>query len=191
MLVAWSDGNESALDEIVPLVHRQLRRLAHAHLRRERRGHTLQTAALINEAYLRMIEWRNVRWQNRAHFFAVAGTCMRRILINYAKKRGSAKGGGRWKHIPLDAAGPIAVESSADLIALEDALCALEKLHPRQGQVVEMRFFAGMSVAETAAFLKIKPRTVARDWNMAQAWLYRELNKKQEEEKEEEEDGDA
>jgi RNA polymerase sigma factor (TIGR02999 family) len=178
LLVAWSDGDKLALEQLTPLVYQELRRMAQRYLSRERRVQTLQTTALINEAYLRLIDWKNVRWQNRAHFFAVASKLMRRIVVDYVRSRDSAKRGGSVLKIPLDIAGPISIEPRPDVVALDDSLRALEKIHPRQARVVEMRFFGGLSVTETAEVLKVAERTVARDWDMAQAWLYRELSKK-------------
>ena len=175
LLVAWSDGDEAALSELTPLVYEQLHRLAHHYLSQERPGHTLQTSALVNEAYLRLIDWKNVQWQNRAHFFAVSAQLMRRILVDFARSRRYAKRGAGLPPLALDDVVLIPGEKSADLVALDEALTLLAELDARQSRVVELRFFGGLTVEETAEVLKVSPATVRRDWNIARAWLRREL----------------
>ncbi len=175
LLVAWSDGDQAALEQLTPLVYRELRRLAKGYLRRERPGHLLQTTALINEAYLRLIDWKAVRWQNRAHFFGVAAQLMRRILIDFARGRHQDKRGGAAVQISLDDAAAMSVERSAEFIALDEALDQLAAIDPRRSRMVELRFFGGLTEEETAEALKVSPRTVRREWSLARAWLYREL----------------
>jgi RNA polymerase sigma factor (TIGR02999 family) len=177
LLLAWGDGDPEALNELVPLVQNELRQLARRHLRRERAGHTLQATALVNEAYLRLIEIKRVRWQNRAHFFAMASRVMRRILVDAARARGYQKRGGGAEHVSLDEALVVSNQPSHDLVALDDALNALAAFDARKSQVVEMRFFAGLTVDETAAVLHVSPDTVMRDWRLAKAWLLRELSR--------------
>jgi RNA polymerase sigma factor (TIGR02999 family) len=176
LLLAWSRGDESALEKLIPLVHAELRRLAKRYMGRERAGHTLQTTALINEAYLRLIHSKNVRWQNRAHFFAVSAQLMRRILVDFARSRHYQKRGGGAQKVSLDQALEISDEKGAELIALDDALSALDKLDARKSQVVELRFFGGLSVEETAEVLKVSPDTIMRDWKMAKVWLLRAMS---------------
>ncbi len=175
LLVAWGDGDQSALEELAPLVHSELYRLAHHYMGRERSGHTLQTSALVNEAYLRLIDWKNVRWQNRAHFFAVSAQLMRRILVDYARDRQYLKRGGGALQVTLSEAASFTAERGADLVALDEALNSLAEVDPRKGQVVEMRFFGGLSVEEVAEVLKVSEETVMRDWRLAKVWLLREL----------------
>jgi RNA polymerase sigma factor (TIGR02999 family) len=175
LLLAWSDGNQAALDQIIPLVHGELHQLARRYMQRERVGHTLQTPALINEAYLRLVDWKNVHWQNRAHFFGVAAQLMRRILVDFARSRRYTKRGGKAVQVSLEEAATLSDERGRDLIALDDALKSLVRLDPRKAQIVELRFFGGLSVEETAEVMKVSPRTVMREWNLARAWLYREL----------------
>lgn len=175
LLVAWGDGDAKALEELTPLVYQQLHRLAHHYLRNERTGHTLQTSALVNEAYLRLIDWKNVRWENRAHFFGVSAQLMRRILVDFARSRRYEKRGGGAPAIQLDEAALISGETSTDLVALNDALLSLAKLDDRQSRVVELRFFGGLTVEETAEVLKVSEATVRRDWSLARAWLRREM----------------
>ena len=177
MLKAWSDGDEAALEQLTPLVYEELHRLAHRYLGRERIGHTLQTTALVHEAYLRLIDWKNVQWQNRAHFFAISAQLMRRILVDFARSRRFAKRGGGARQVAFDEAMAIAPVRNVDLVALDDALTDLAELDPRQSRVVELRFFGGLNIAETAEVLKVSPGTVRRDWSLAQAWLHRELSK--------------
>ena len=176
LLLAWSNGDESAFDRLVPLVHRELRVLARRYMRRERPDHTLQATALVNEAYVRLIDVNRIQWQNRAHFLAVAAQTMRRILVDFARNRHRQKRGGDVVRVTIDDAKEIAQERGADLVALNDALTALASFDPRMGQVVELRFFGGLSVQETADVLKVSPETVMRDWKTAKVWLLRELS---------------
>ncbi len=172
----WGDGDQSVLEELAPLVHSELHRLAHHYMGRERPGHTLQTSALVNEAYIRLIDWKDVRWQNRAHFFAVSAQLMRRILVDFARDRQYLKRGGGALQVSLGQAA-FTVERGADLVALDEALTALAEVDPRKGQVVEMRFFGGLSIEEVAEVLKISKETVMRDWRLAKVWLLRELGR--------------
>jgi len=176
LLLAWNDGDEGALKKLVPLVYNELRRLAQRRMRLERPDHTLQTSALINEAYLRLVDVRNVHWQNRAHFFALCARLMRRILVDYARTRHYAKRGGGVQPISLDESLPVAPGRSPDLVAVDDALHALAEVDARKAQVVELRFFGGLTVEETAEVLKVSPETVRRDWKLAKVWLLRELS---------------
>lgn len=175
LLVAWGDGDAKALEALTPLVYQQLHRLAHHYLSNERTGHTLQTSALVNEAYLRLIDWKNVRWENRAHFFGVSAQLMRRILVDFARSRRYEKRGGGAVAIQLDEAALVSGETSTDLVALNEALLSLAKLDDRQSRVVELRFFGGLTVEETAEVLKVSEATVRRDWSLARAWLRREI----------------
>jgi RNA polymerase sigma factor (TIGR02999 family) len=177
LLVAWSDGDKSALEELTPLVYDELHRLAHRYMRGERAGHTLQTTALVNEAYTRLIDWKNVRWQNRAHFFGVSAELMRRILVDFARARGYQKRGGGIRAVTLNDAINVSNEKGVDLIALDEALSALAELDPRQSKVVELRFFGGLTSEEAAEVLNVSVATVRRDWSLASAWLHRELSK--------------
>ena len=177
LLLAWNNGESAALDQLMPLVHQELHRLAHRYMRREQPGNTLQTSALVNEAYLRLIDSSRVRWQNRAHFFAVSAQLMRRILVDFARERHNLKRGGAMTRLSLDEALTIAPERTSDLLALDDALSTLASLDERQGQVVELRFFGGLSIVETAEVLKVSEGTVRRDWSLAKAWLQREMRK--------------
>jgi len=175
LLLAWNEGDDSALEKLVPLVYRELRHLAQRRLRLERPDHTLQTSALINEAYLRLVDVRNVRWQNRSHFFALCARLMRRILVDYARKHHCAKRGSGVKPVSLDQS--LVVSSpSTDLVAVDDALRAFAEVDARKAQVVELRFFGGLTEDEAAAVLKVSPETVRRDWKLAKAWLLRELS---------------
>ena len=175
LLVSWSNGDQQALDRLTPLVYGELRRLAARYLRRERSDHTLQSTALVHEAYLRLIDQKHVRWQNRAHFFGVAAQMIRRILVDHARGKQAAKrGAGGWK-LSLDEAIATPEQRDLDLVALDDALGGLAKIDPQQSRVVELRFFAGLSIEETAEVLRISPATVKRDWTAAKAWLYREM----------------
>jgi len=173
----WNDGNPKALQELAPLVDRELRRLAARYMAAERPGHILQTTALVNEAYLRLFDWKNVHWQNRAHFFGMAAQIMRRILVDFARAQRRRKRGGDACQISLTDVGEVPAQSSAQILALDDALKRLATLDSRQSQVVELRFFAGLSLEETAEVLKVSVGTVRRDWSLAQAWLYRELSR--------------
>ena len=176
MLKAWSEGDRHAADQFMPLIYDELRRQAHRYLRRERANHTLQTTALVHEAYLRLVQQRDVSWQNRAHFFALAAQMMRRILVNYAVSRQREKRGGPAETIQLDDTIQVeATERNVDLIGLDEALNRLEKLDERQARVVELRYFGGLSIEETAEVMSISPATVKREWNMARAWLRAEL----------------
>ena len=177
LLVAWGDGDEAALAQLTPLVHEELHRLAHHYMGGERAGHTLQTSALVNEAYIRLIDWKNVRWQSRAHFFGVSAQLMRRILVDFARARAYRKRGGGLVAVSLDQAAFVSDDKGADLVALDEALLSLAKLNSRQSKVVELRFFGGLSVKETAEVLKVSSGTVERDWSLARAWLHRELSK--------------
>lgn len=175
LLVAWRDGDQEALEQLVPLVHAELRRLARRHMRGERGGHTLQTTALVNEAYLRLIDVRRVQWQHRGHFFAFASKLMGHILVDHARTRGVQKRGGGIRPVPLDEAFAVAAEHSPDIVAIDAALKALALIDARKAQVVEMRYFGGFTVAETAEALSVSVETVARDWRIAKMWLLREL----------------
>jgi len=174
LLRAWSGGDQNALEKLTPIVYDELHRLAGRHMRRERPGHSLQTTALVNEAYLRLVDYRRMEWQNRAHFFAVSAQLMRRILVEHARRHNLKRGVGL-QQVSLDEAAAMGGRRPIDLVALDDAMQALEQLDPRKVQVVEMRFFGGLSVEETAEVLKVSAVTVMRDWSTAKAWLYREL----------------
>lgn len=176
LLLDWSNGRLSALDELMPLVDRELHRLAHHYMRNEKAGHTLQTTALVNEAYLRLVDQRQVRWKNRAHFFALSAQLMRRILIDHARRRKYAKRGGDQQKISLAEETAISKDGEIDLLQLDAALSKLEEIDERKGKVVELRFFGGLSVEETAEALSVSPLTVKRDWKMAKAWLYEFLS---------------
>jgi RNA polymerase sigma-70 factor (ECF subfamily) len=174
LLRAWSDGDQSALARLTPIVYDELRRLARRYMKRERPGHSLQTTALVNEAYMRLVDYERMQWQNRAHFFAVSAQLMRRILVEYARRH-NLKRGGAVQHVSLEEASVVGGGQDADLVALDDAMNALARIDPRKVQVVEMRFFGGLNVEETAEVLKVSPVTVKRDWRGAKLWLYREL----------------
>jgi RNA polymerase sigma-70 factor, ECF subfamily len=175
LLRAWAGGDKSALDRLAPVVYAELRRIAKNYMRREHPGQTLQTTALVHEAYLRLIDVTNVDWQDRAHFFAVSATMMRRILVDAARARTSAKRGSHAPRVNLDEIPQISFERAHELIAIDDALDVLVKLDPRKVQVIELRFFGGLSVEETAEVLKISPQSVMRDWRLAKAFLLREI----------------
>jgi RNA polymerase sigma factor (TIGR02999 family) len=175
LLVAWSKGDQEALRHLMPLVHAELHRMAHQHMRREDRRHTLQTTALVNEAYLRLVDQKRVRWQNRAHFFGIAGRLMRRILLDHARRRRAQRRGGSASRLPLNESLVIAREPPVELLALDRALRSLEAMDPRQGRVVELKYFAGMTIAEIAEAMRLSPATVIREWSTAKAWLAREL----------------
>jgi len=177
LLIGWSNGDQAALEELIPLVTAELRRLARHYLARESPGHTLQTSALINEAYIRLIEQQDTSWQNRAHFFGVAAQVMRHILIDHARRHCYAKRGGGARKVPLDEAMFVNDRRAEELVALDDALQALATLDPRKSKIIELRFFGGLSIAETAEALKLAPITVTREWRSAKAWLRREMNK--------------
>jgi RNA polymerase sigma-70 factor (ECF subfamily) len=178
LLLAWGEGDQTALEKLMPLVYEELRRVAARHMRRQGPGHTLQTTALVNEAYVRLIDSSQVRWQNRAHFFAVSAQMMRRILIDFARSRRYLKRGGGAQQVSLDETLAVAPERGSDLLELDEALTRLAALSERQAQIVELRYFGGLSEEEAAEALKISVRTVQRDWNLARLWLYRELSKK-------------
>ena len=173
LLAAWGGGDQAALDQLVPLVHDELRRIARGYMRRERAGHTLQTTALVNEAYLRLVDQRSVRWQNRAHFFAIAAQLMRRILVDYARQHATRKRGGGAIQVTLAEAESLPTAREPDLIALDEALLSLAEMDPRKSRVVELRFFGGLSIEETAEVLKVSPTTVEREWVTAKAWLHK------------------
>jgi RNA polymerase sigma-70 factor (ECF subfamily) len=177
LLQDWSRGEDAALQELLPLVNQELRRLARRYMFGERPGHTLQTTALVNEAYLRLVNSRQVNWQSRAHFFAISAQLMRRILVDYARARGYQKRGGGVPKVTLDEALMGPQEKGHDLVALDDALKTLAGVDPRKSKVVELRFFGGLSVEEAAQALKVSPDTVLRDWRLAKAWLAREIGK--------------
>jgi RNA polymerase sigma factor (TIGR02999 family) len=174
LLRAWSDGDQDALARLTPIVYDELRRLARHYMKRERAGHSLQITALVNEAYLRLVDYKRMHWQNRAHFLAVSAQAMRRILVDHARRR-NVKRGGDAPHVPLDDAAVISADRSADFVSLDDALNALAEMAPRKARVIELRFFGGLTVEETAAVLQVSPITVMREWKSARAWLYREL----------------
>ena len=176
LLLAWNDGDERALEKLVPQVYQELRRLARRQMRGEHPDHTLQTTALINEAYLRLVDLRNIQWQNRAHFFALCARLMRRILVDFARSRHYAKRGGGAQPVSLEESRVVSPAHSTDLVAVDDALKALTKVDARKAQVVDLRFFGGLTVEETAEVLKVSPETVQRDWKLAKAWLLRELS---------------
>ncbi len=177
LLLAWSNGDRAALDQLMPIVYAELRRLASRYLGAERSGHTLQPTALVNEAYLRLVDQSSLQWQNRAHFIAVAARMMRHILVDYARARHNAKRGGRAVKVTLDEAAEVSTERTAEMVALDDALTALSEFDQRKSQIVELRYFGGLSVEETAEALKVSPGTVMREWTLAKAWLRRELSK--------------
>jgi len=177
LLQRWSNGDSGARDQLMPLVYGELRRMARRYMRQQPTGHTLQTTALIHEAYLRLIGQEEKQWKNRAHFFGVAAQAMRHILVDYARARQTAKRGGA-RPLSLDETAFVSEERAAELVALDAALEELAQLSPRQGQVVELRYFGGMSMVETAEALRVSPDTVTRDWNHAKAWLYRALSHK-------------
>jgi RNA polymerase sigma-70 factor, ECF subfamily len=178
LLLAWGSGDRSALDELVPLVHQELRRLARSQMRGERDNHTLQTTALVNEAFLRLIDLRRIRWQDRAHFLALSAQLMRRVLVDHARTRNYRKRGGGAATVALDDVAVAAPERAADLVALDEALEDLARVDPRKSRVVELRFFGGLSVEETAEALNVSPETVMRDWRLAKVWLLREMSRR-------------
>jgi RNA polymerase sigma factor (TIGR02999 family) len=171
LLIKWSKGDKTALDELMPVIHSELRRLARRYMGRERSGHTLQTTALINEAYLRLVDRQGVEWEDRAHFFAVTAQVMRHILVDHARKHHSDKRGGGAQQIPLDEVDIANQDRAAELVVLDEALNDLAAIDPRQSQIVELRFFGGLTVEETAEVMKIAPITVMREWRIARAWL--------------------
>jgi RNA polymerase sigma factor (TIGR02999 family) len=176
LLLAWNEGDQTALERLIPLVHAELRRIARRYMRNERAGHTLQTSALINEAYLRLIDAQQVRWHNRAHFFGIAAQLMRRVLVDFARSRSYKKRGGGALQVSLDEAMVTSKERGEDLVALDEALSALSELDERKGRVVEMRFFGGLNEKEIAEALTVSQETVRRDWRLAKSWLRRRLS---------------
>lgn len=178
LLKAWSNGEQEALDRLIPLVYHELHRLAHRYMGRERSVHTLQSTALVHEAYERLIHLKDMSWQNRAHFFAVSAQVMRRILVDYARSRRYRKRGGEWRQVPLNEAVAVFRDRRTDIVALDDALQALARIDPRKSRMVEMRFFGGLSIKETADVLSVSEDTVLRDWRLAKVWLLRELSQK-------------
>lgn len=176
LLVAWSNGDQVARDELMSVVYQELHRLAHHYMKQESPGHTLQTSALVNEAFLRLIDQRDVHWRNRAHFFGIAAQMMRRILVDYARNRCYAKRGGGMRAMSLDEALIVSDERSAEVVALDETLERLAEIDPRKSQIVELRFFGGLSIEEAAEVLAVSPGTVMRDWTLAKAWLRREMS---------------
>ena len=179
LLVAWNQGDQAALEALSPLINQELHRLAKQYMAGERQGHLLQPTALVNEAWLRLIDWRNVEWQNRAHFFGLAAQIMRRILVDFARARDREKRGGDALRVSLTEAANVPAGRSAELVELDEALQTLEKLAPRQARMVELRFFAGLTDEESAEALGVSVGTVRRDWSLAEAWLFRELKRKE------------
>jgi len=175
LLVAWGNGDQTARDQLMPLVYAELHRLAHHYMSLEKPGHTLQTSALVNEAFVKLVDQRDVQWQNRAHFFGIAAQMMRRILVDYARNRGFAKRGGKAQQVTLNEELIVSEERNAEVVALDEALNGLAALDPRKGQIVELRFFCGMSIDETAEVLGVSSGTVMRDWTLAKAWLRKEM----------------
>jgi RNA polymerase sigma factor (TIGR02999 family) len=176
-LVRWRNGDQEALNQLMPLVYDELRRLANSYLRRERRGHTLQATALVHEAYVRLVDQTHANWQNRAHFYGVAAQLMRRILVNHARTQQAAKRGSGGLKLSLNEATAKTKEREAEVVALDDALMDLKEIDPQQSRIVELRYFAGLNIEETAEALGISPATVKREWNTAKAWLYNQLNR--------------
>ncbi len=175
LLRAWSDGDQAALENLTPIVYEELRRLARYYMGRERSGHSLQATALVNEAYLKLVDCKRMRWENRAHFFAVSAQLMRRILVDHARRHNQKRGAGV-QHVELEDSAIVGATRDEDLVALDEAMHALAQIDPRKAHVVELRFFGGLSVEESAEVLKVSPVTVMRDWSTARAWLYREIN---------------
>jgi RNA polymerase sigma factor (TIGR02999 family) len=176
LLEEWGNGNQTALDKLYPLVYDELHRMARRYMNQERKNHTLQTTALINEAYVRLVDQKNIHWANRAHFFAISAQIMRRILVDHARRLGYAKRGGAAHKVSLDESAVMAQERASDLLLLDEALLRLAEMDPRRSQVVELRYFGGLNNEEISGVLKISENTVTRDWNMARAWLYQELS---------------
>ena len=181
LLQAWSAGDREALERLTPIVHAELHRIAKRYMGRERAGHTLQTTALVNEAYVRLIDWKNVRWQNRAHFFGVSAQLMRRILVDFARRRPHLKN-VEIRHVAIDEAFIVPAQRDADLVALDEALTALAEIDERKARIVELRFFGGLSFEEAAEVLNLSKITIVREWNKAKVWLFRELNLKADDE---------
>jgi len=178
LLVNWGDGDQAARDKLMPLVYNELHRLAHHYMRRERPGHTMQTTALVNEAYLKLVDQRNVNWQNKAHFFAISAQLMRRILVDQARSHTYAKRGGGARQVSLDEVAHLSLVKATELVALDDALQGLAAIDPRQARVVELRFFGGLTIQETAEVLGLSSATIKSEWQTAKAWLYHQLSKK-------------
>ena len=176
LLKAWGNGEQEALEQLIPLIYSELHRLAHRYMQRERNAHTLQSTALVHEAYERLIDMKEVSWQNRAHFFGVSARLMRRVLVDYARSRRYSKRGGEWRQLPLNEAVAVFRDRGTDIVALDDALSTLAGIDSRKSRVVEMRFFGGLSIRETAEVLNVSPETVLRDWRLAKVWLLRELS---------------
>jgi RNA polymerase sigma factor (TIGR02999 family) len=177
LLRDWNEGDEHALEKLTPLLYKELHRIAHRYIRRERGNHALQTTALVSEAYVRLIKWRNVRWQNRAQFLGVSAQLMRRVLVDFARSRAYEKrGGGILMAVPLDEASTASPDRAREIVALDEALQTLSVIDPRKSQIVELRFFGGLTLEETAEVLKVSSRTVSREWDLAKAWLRRELD---------------
>lgn len=177
LLIAWSNGDQAALDKLIPLVYQELHQLASRYMRQEDPGHTLQTSALVNEAYLKLVDQRNVKWQNRAHFFAIAAQLMRRILVDHARTRTRVKRGGDQKKISFDETAIASNEKAAEFIALDDALTALAKLDAQKSRIVEMKIFCGLNIEEIAEVEKVSPSTIEREWRKAKAWLHTEIQR--------------
>ena len=177
LLAAWGDGDQDALDQLMPLVYSELHRLAHRYIKKERPDHSLQTSALLNEAFLRLVDQRDVTWKSRSHFFAIAAQMMRRILVDYARSRGSAKRTGKAQQVSFDEELAVSQERSVQILALHDALNELTVIDPRKGKIVELKFFGGLSIEETAEVLGVSPGTVMRDWTLSKAWLRLAINK--------------
>jgi len=175
LLQAWTEGDEAALEKLTPLIYDEMRRMARHYMSRERSSPTLETGAILNEAFLRLVHWKNARWQNRSHFYGLAAQMMRRVLVDHARSRGYGKRGGGIRPIALDEAVVVSPERSSDMVALDDALVRLASVDERKSKVVELRFFGGLSVEETAEVLEVSVHIVARDWTLAKAWLQREL----------------
>jgi RNA polymerase sigma factor (TIGR02999 family) len=178
MLLDWSNGDKAAFDKIVPVVYNELRRLAGHYMRQERPGQTIQATALVHEAYVRLVDYKNMRWQDRAHFYAVAAQVMRRILVDRARARDAAKRGDAARRVSLAEADAASNEQSADILDLDEALKELEEIDPRKSQIIELRFFGGLNIEETAEVMSISPTTVQREWRSARAWLYRAITEK-------------
>ena len=176
LLLDWSNGDRAALDKLMPLIDEELRRLAHRYMNRERAGHTLQTTALVNEAFLRLVNRKNLQWQNRAHFFGIAAHLMRTILVDHARAHASAKRGGGARNLELNEALVVSQQKASEVIALDEALKQLALLDPQQSRIVELRFFGGLTVEEAAEVLDVSPATIKREWSTAKAWLYHELS---------------
>jgi len=176
LLQAWTSGDKDALEKLTPLIYAEMRRLARHYMARERSNATLETGAILNEAFLRLVHWKNARWENRSHFYGLAAQMMRRVLVDHARSRGYGKRGGGVRPVALDEAVVVSSERSSDLVALDEALERLAAVDERKSKVVELRFFGGLSVEETAEILNVSPFTIARDWTLAKAWLHRELS---------------